>query len=278
MGAQAAPAGAGAPPPMPEFGAGADQKAAITETLSLQQQLEESKIALIEDSYQRQQELLGIQLRYDLNAHRDNEKQKELISKTYAARMEALEKERQKNQRELNLETTQSILGNMVQLAEMFKNDSKTAFRFAKALAIGQAIVNTAVGITKALASTVPPFSYVLAGTIAALGGAQIGVIAGTQYKEAARGANFITDGRTNLVVGDNPNGRERVTVTPLSSPNYEGGGAPNINIDASINIGGSADQSTVKDIQNQREQQLVNLRSMILELIFTKQLHLQMV
>ena len=40
---------------------------------------------------------------------------------------------------------------------------------------------------------------------------------------KAAQGTDFITSGPTNLLVGDNPGARERVQVTPLSSPNLFG-------------------------------------------------------
>ena len=42
----------------------------------------------------------------------------------------------------------------------------------------------------------------------------------------AEYGANFITSGPQALLVGDNPGGREQVSVTPLSSPDMRGGGA----------------------------------------------------
>tara|TARA_Y100001938_G_scaffold21572_1_gene27761 strand:+ start:15814 stop:18450 length:2637 start_codon:yes stop_codon:yes gene_type:complete len=54
----------------------------------------------------------------------------------------------------------------------------------------------------------------------------------------AEYGANFVTDGLTNLTVGDNPGGQELVNVTPLSSPNMfgdpdavGGGGGQTINV-----------------------------------------------
>ena len=40
-----------------------------------------------------------------------------------------------------------------------------------------------------------------------------------------AQGGQFITDSPQMIMVGDNPGGRERVTVEPLSSPGFEGGG-----------------------------------------------------
>jgi len=44
---------------------------------------------------------------------------------------------------------------------------------------------------------------------------------------EAAKlGADFVTSGPRLLMVGDNPGGRERVSIEPLSSPNINGPGA----------------------------------------------------
>ena len=57
----------------------------------------------------------------------------------------------------------------------------------------------------------------------------------------AEYGANFITDGLTNLTVGDNPGGRELVNVVPLSSPNMfgdqEAGGGTTLNVNVSGNV-----------------------------------------
>ena len=44
-----------------------------------------------------------------------------------------------------------------------------------------------------------------------------------SQIQKAALGADFVTSGPQLLMVGDNPGGRERVSVEPLSSPNVNG-------------------------------------------------------
>ncbi len=53
--------------------------------------------------------------------------------------------------------------------------------------------------------------------------------------KEAAMGADFVTSGPQLMLVGENAGGRERVQVTPLSSPNINGpqGGGVTVNISA---------------------------------------------
>jgi len=81
-----------------------------------------------------------------------------------------------------------------------------------KALGISQAIINTAVGVTKAL--TLPaPASFITAAATSLQGAVQIAAISA-----AAGGGEFMTTKPTLLLVGDNPSGRERVSVTPIGS------------------------------------------------------------
>jgi len=63
--------------------------------------------------------------------------------------------------------------------------------------------------------------------------GIQAGLIAGQKQPAFARGGSFVTSGPQSIMVGDNPGGRERVDVTPLSSPNIDGpqGSAVTVNI-----------------------------------------------
>ena len=53
-----------------------------------------------------------------------------------------------------------------------------------------------------------------------------------------AQGGDFVTSGPQNIMVGDNPGGRERVQVTPLSSPNIagpQGGGSVTVNVSGNV-------------------------------------------
>ena len=53
-----------------------------------------------------------------------------------------------------------------------------------------------------------------------------------------ARGGSFVTEGEQFIKVGDNAGGRERVTVTPLSTPNF--GDAVGNNEGITVNIMGN--------------------------------------
>lgn len=97
---------------------------------------------------------------------------------------------------------------------------SKVIGKAQKKSTIGRATGNTAEAITKTLASLPFPLSAGPAAAVGAIGSAQIGVISAAPY---ARGGNFVTNGPHLMLVGDNPGGREEVSVTPTSSPNFAG-------------------------------------------------------
>lgn len=79
----------------------------------------------------------------------------------------------------------------------------------------------------------------ILAGIALATGLANAAIIE-QQSRKAAIGADFITQGRQTLTVGDNPTGRERVQVTPLGSSGGGGGGDSSVTINLNGNILGT--------------------------------------
>lgn len=66
---------------------------------------------------------------------------------------------------------------------------------FQKALAIAQAAINSALAITKVLAEVAPPWSFALAGSIAAMTGAQMSVIANQSIPEKRQFGGPVTGG-----------------------------------------------------------------------------------
>ena len=87
-------------------------------------------------------------------------------------------------------------------------------------------------GYISSVFKTVPfPFN------LAAAAGAGL-IVSSAIDKELARfatGGDFITSGPQMIMVGDNPGGRERVQVTPLSSPNINGPQGVTINLQGNI-------------------------------------------
>ena len=80
---------------------------------------------------------------------------------------------------------------------------------------------------------------------LAAGGGAIASGLIDKGLSSFATGGDFVTSGPQMIMVGDNPGGRERVQVSPLSSPNINGpgGGGVTVNIQ-----GGIVDQSYVSN------------------------------
>jgi hypothetical protein len=110
---------------------------------------------------------------------------------------------------------------------------------------------------------------FVTGAAIAAQGAAQLAQIDAQKF---AKGGDFVTAGPQMIMVGDNPGGRERVQVTPMSSTNYNGPQTGNITIGDTI-INGAADASTVRAIDKSRTRQLRDLRQMLLELGYARQM-----
>jgi hypothetical protein len=83
-------------------------------------------------------------------------------------------------------------------------------------------------------------------------------------------GGDFVTRGPQLIMVGDNPSGVERVSVTPMGG--RSGGGAMQIHM-GDINVTGNADATTVRAISETKERQLKRLRRMLEDLGYARQL-----
>ena len=119
------------------------------------------------------------------------------------------------------------------------KYDKKGRDRAAKMRLwkIGSAISNTALAMTQVMADeTIKPswLKFPLMTMMAIEGVAQIQAIQAQQF---ALGADYVTSGPQMIMVGDNPGGKERVQVTPLSSPNIEGPSGSSITVNVSGNV-----------------------------------------
>ena len=166
------------------------------------------------------QELYNIQ---QLKALETTKKQKDMTDefiKLYPKEAKALgltTEELTKKQKALNV------------LGKISKGDAMASGRVSQL----SAIINTAEAVTEFLAKG----SFGKALLAAAMGAKEVNAIE-SSISKFATGANFITDGPTAMIVGDNPSGEELVQVTPLGGdPNIEGpqGGGITLNIQGSV-------------------------------------------
>lgn len=110
---------------------------------------------------------------------------------------------------------------------------NKKAFELAKAFNIANAIMNTYMGATKALASYPPPFNFIAAAAVVGLGLAQVAQIRSQQYSGRALGGPVM--GGVPYMVGES--GPELFTPSTTGSITRNGdlqGGAP-VNVEFTI-------------------------------------------
>lgn len=119
--------------------------------------------------------------------------------------------------------------GALSQLAGTFAKENKAMGIASKAFGIGQAIINTQIAITKALATLPPPVSYFAVGLAVAQGAAAVASIAAQSF---AKGGSFTVPGGSsmtdNMMVPLNLASGERVDITPANEVG-RGGGAQTI-------------------------------------------------
>ena len=118
-------------------------------------------------------------------------------------------------------------------------SDRVSKFRADQALAISNIWIDYAMAYMKSFAQYGPILGMTAGTFMTGLAMLQTGlVMAQPKPKKFGLGGDFITSGPENIIVGDNPGGRERVSVTPLSSPNTAGpqGGSP-ITVNVSGNV-----------------------------------------
>ena len=87
------------------------------------------------------------------------------------------------------------------------------------------------------IASILKGVPFPLNAVLAAGGGAAVSGLIDKGLSKFATGGDFVTNGPEMIMVGDNTGGRERVQVTPLSSPNIDGPTSGSVTVNVSGNV-----------------------------------------
>jgi hypothetical protein len=173
-----------------------------------------------------------------------------------------------------------SFSSNIGTLLETVGKKSKAAAIAARVVAMGQAAVNTAVAATKAYEvgmSAGFPVGLVLgpAAAIAAAiaGGIQIAAIASQKFAGGGIvGGNSYSGDKIPAQLNSGEvvfNSRQQAELL-LNLANGGGRGGPTISVGGdTIIVNGSADRETIKAIRKTRQDQLLDLRSMLKELSY---------
>ena len=145
-----------------------------------------------------------------------------------------------------------------------FADEQKRIFKMQKAMQISGVLIDTAKSINtlmqQALAAsffdpTAIGRAKALSIAMGAISAGQIATISQQQAPAFARGGSFVTGGEQFIKVGDNAGGRERVDITPLSSPDFgDAGGGSSINVNIMGNVIGTQEfvrDSLLPEIEN---------------------------
>ena len=163
------------------------------------------------------------------------QKLEETMQQNYDKNLRAI-KNRQFNELELEKLTKEQIVdltkATGREVIDELSKHNKTMFQINKALAIKDAIISTAQGVTKAL--SLGPFGIPLAVAIGALGAAQIATIASTKYQGRRLGGRM-NQGQPYMVGEAGP---EMVVPDRASNviPNNKLGGGQPVTVNFNIN------------------------------------------
>lgn len=124
-----------------------------------------------------------------------------------------------------------AVLGDLETMTAGIAQHSKKAFKVNQLAAVGNAVINTAQGVTKALASYPPPISFAMAAAQAAAGAAQISAIKSAKFEGGGAGTTPSAAGSTPTVNGEpagggGTGGTQRLLVEGISSASLFGGNA----------------------------------------------------
>ena len=161
-----------------------------------------------------------------------------------------------------------SLTSSLSTIATNALGKSKKNAKLRKAIALSEAIVNTGLGVTKALGTGVPPLNLINAGIVASVGASNISTIASQKFARGGivKGQDGVSDLGDKTMVRVNA-GEGVFTKEQMKAM----GNQRSISVAPVINIQGNADSST---IQNLREES-TNIANKVIESIRNGDLNL---
>ena len=174
------------------------------QAMAQEMQVVNQRIAIMGGAIRLGSEIFKGQMDADLEAMKKSEEYKRAQKRGDDKKMEALEKKAMKKTLTMR----------------------KAMFLAEQVLAAANVVIQYKIAAAKGFGQVGPIFGIPLAAAMEANMIASLALIAAQTVQgmpKFAQGGDFITTGPQMMMVGDNPGGRERVSVTPLSSPNIAG-------------------------------------------------------
>ncbi len=140
-----------------------------------------SEEELIEDSHQRRIETVQTAMAAMELTQEDGRAKIEALEEHHQERLNQIQRQAQRSRAMQAISTTNSIASNLTSFyrdaASSTTNDEKKLFEIRKRAGVASALINTAQGVTSALATTPGPFRWVEAAAVSAAGIAQVAAI-----------------------------------------------------------------------------------------------------
>lgn len=171
-------------------------------------------------------------------------------------KIQEITNERFEFEKKSDLEKTQFALEQGGKIFDALGAQNKKAFQLAKAFNIANAIMNTYMGATKALATYPPPFNFIAAAGVVAMGLAQVSAIRSQSYSGRALGGPVM--GGQSYIVGEN--GAEMFTPSTTGSITRNGDLQQQRPVEITFNINAIDTQSI--------DELLVERRSVITQVV----------
>ena len=152
----------------------------------------ENRLLAFEAAVEKQKELIKKQVdNTKAGAKREEEAERKraaVIAKIRDAEVKTREVAFKKNM-SVTLETSNNLLGMLAQTLDMAQGETKKFAGVLKVVRIGETIINTATAVMRAMADVPYPLNTGVAAMIAAMGAAQVGIIASQGF---ARGTDTV--------------------------------------------------------------------------------------
>ncbi len=215
------------------------------QTDAIRSQYADMRIAAIDDINAKERETSEKRFADMRDAHAGNAAALTVIDQMAAADRVRIAK----MEAEAKQQTMIGFVGSVGNLLATLGKKNKALAKLGQGVQIGEAIANTAVGVTKALSAAAPPWNFIMAGTVAAAGAAQVATIAQQKY---ATGTDFAQGGMA--LVGER--GPEMVYLprgsrvdTAAETRSSAGGLTHNGNVSINLNMPAGTSQEQANKI-----------------------------
>lgn len=193
-----------------------------------------------------------------LNKKETAELEKQIADDKYKHYEQIFEKEKSIEMARLNL--AMAVTSSLATISRNALGSSRKNAKARKGIALAEAVVNTSLGVTKALSSSAPPLNLINAGIVSAQGLAQVSTIATQKFAQGGivKGGGVSDIGDKTLIrvnAGEGVFTKEQMKAMGERSP---------INIAPNITINGNADQNAI----NQMNRGLQKFSDAIIEAI----------